>query len=118
MREAPSLSSSIREPNDALDIVRVWAAILGSNLEDREGDGGLTAKILFWSRMLPDAMVPIVALDMLRTWLGLGSNRDARSGEGDLTVNGFSSASSNSLLEPKLLKEWVRLCGGRLSSRR
>ena len=42
-------SRSILDPMEALDIVRAWATALGSNLELRDGDGGLIAKGLFSS---------------------------------------------------------------------
>jgi hypothetical protein len=112
MKETPSLSNSIREPNDALDIVRAWAAIFGSNLEDRVGEGGLTANMLSSSaKWLRDAIVPIVALDMVRARFDLGSNRDVRSGDGGLMMNAFSSLSSSTLFERKLFEEYVRLWG-------
>lgn len=97
----------MRDPNELFDNVRACAAILGSNLEEREIEGGLTAKVLLSSI----SIVPIDAFELALARFTLGSNRLARSGEGGLAVN-ISSAPSSSFLEPKLLYEDVRLCGG------
>jgi len=120
MRETPSLSNSIREPNDALDIVRACAAIFGSNLEDRVGDGGLTANTLSSSaRRLWDTIVPHCRIGhgSCVVSLRIKSRKHGQETVG-LMINVFSSLSSSTLLEPKLFEEYVRVWDGCLSSSR
>jgi hypothetical protein len=88
----------MREPIDALDVVRACATALGSNTDIR--DGGRENESSLWTSKAGDAKVAMVALDVVRGWFDFGSNREARSGEGGLTEKGLLSSSFASTLEP------------------
>jgi len=89
-------SSRRREPREVLDIVRAWAAALGSKRELLEGDGGRSVNGLFSSPETAEGAI----VETVRIRFPWESNLDLLSGEREGAGSSFKN-----IFEPMLAAE-------------